>query len=63
MIELARFKRDKETKEEKIVPLSLYKKDIICLYRDRNGVFIVLNQGYMYKVPYKLEELSEYLDF
>jgi hypothetical protein len=61
MIELARYKLNKETKEEEIVPLSLYIEDVLCLYRGNMAVFIVPKQGYMNTVPYELAELQEYL--
>lgn len=61
MIELARYKLNKETKEEEIVPLSLYMEDVLCLYRGNMGVFIVTKQGYMNKVPYTLRELRKHL--
>jgi len=61
MLELARYKLDKETKEEILVPFFLYRSDVLCLYRDRRGCFILNTQGYMCRVPYKLHELKEYL--
>lgn len=61
MLELVKIKYNKETKEEYLAPLFLYKKDIICLYRDRNGVFIVTTQGFMHKVPLKMRELKDYI--
>lgn len=62
MIQLTKIKYDKKTQEESVVPLFLYKDDIVCLYKDRKGVFIVTNQGTMHKVPYKIKELEEYLE-
>lgn len=61
MLELVKIKYNKETKEESLVPLFLYKKDITCLYRDRNGVFVVTAQGFIHKVPLKLKELQGYV--
>ena len=60
-LHLERFKRDRETKEEILVPYNLHIEDVICLYKDRNGTFIVKKQGYQNKVPYKFNELREYL--
>lgn len=45
-LELARFKRDRETKEETLVPFFIHEDRIQCLYRDRNGVFIIDKQGF-----------------
>lgn len=61
MLELVKIKYDKETKEESRVPLFLYKSDIICLYKDRNGVFIVTSQGFIHKIPLNMKELKEYV--
>lgn len=61
MLELARIDYDKETKEESIKPLFIYREDISSLYRDSKGVFIINNQGFMYRVPYTLDKLREYL--
>jgi hypothetical protein len=61
MIEIAKIRYDKETKEEEIVPLHININEITCLYRDRKGVFIVTKQGFMHKVPYKLKNLRDYL--
>jgi len=58
MLELVKIKRDKETKEETVVPLFLRKSDIICLYRGRGGNFIVTKQGFMHKVPYPIHEVE-----
>jgi hypothetical protein len=60
-LHLVRIKVDKKTKEEEFVPFVIRKEDIICLYRDRKGSFIVTKQGYTNKVPYNFEELEEYL--
>ena len=61
-IQLERFKRDKLTKEESLVPFFFYIEDIACLYRDRNGTFVITKQGYTNKVPYKFEELRKHLE-
>lgn len=61
MLELVKIKYDKETKEETYVPLFLYKSDVTCLYRDRNGVYVVTKQGFMHKIPLKLKELEDFV--
>ena len=61
MIHLEKYRKNKETGEEEIVAFSFYKEDVICLYRDQNGVYIVNNQGFMNKVPYKMKDLRELL--
>ena len=38
----------------------IYRKDVACLYKDRNGVFIVNKSGFMIKVKHTLEELKPY---
>jgi hypothetical protein len=62
ILELAKIKYDKNTKEESMVPLLLYKEDVMCLYKDRNGAFVITKQGIMHKVPYKIEDLKEHLE-
>jgi hypothetical protein len=62
VLELAKIKFNKETKEESLVPLSLYKADVLCLYRDRKGVFVITRQGIMHKVPYEITALRLELD-
>jgi hypothetical protein len=58
---MIKIKFNKETKEEEYAPLFLKYDEVICLYKDRRGVFIVTDQGFMHKVPYKLESLTEAL--
>lgn len=60
-LQLAKIKRDRETKEEEIVPFFIHEDRIQCLYKDRNGVFIVDKRGFLNKVPYKLSDLQELL--
>ena len=60
-IQLERFRRDKLTKEESLVPFSLCIEDVLCLYRDRNGSFVITRQGFANKVPYRFDTLREYL--
>tara|TARA_R100000951_G_scaffold101420_1_gene92914 strand:- start:12411 stop:12611 length:201 start_codon:yes stop_codon:yes gene_type:complete len=60
--QLERYKRDRLTKEETLVPFFFHREDITCLYRDRNGTFIVTKQGFVNKVPYKFSDLKEHLD-
>jgi hypothetical protein len=62
MLQLIKIKFNKETKEEEFAPLHLRDDDIICLYQDRRGVFIVTKQGFMHKVPYKMNILKEVLE-
>ena len=38
----------------------IYRKDVACLYKDRNGVFIVNKSGLMIKVKHSLKELYPY---
>ena len=38
----------------------IYRKDVACLYKDRNGVFIVNKSGFMIKVKHSLKELYPY---
>ena len=61
MLHLTKVKFNKETKEEEFAPLHLRNDDIICLYQDGRGVFIITKQGFMHKVPYKMEILRETL--
>jgi hypothetical protein len=61
MIQIVKIKYDRETKEEELVPLHINISEITCLYKDRKGVFIVTKQGFMHKVPYKLENIRDYL--
>lgn len=61
MVQLIKIKFNKETKEEEYAPLFLNIDDVTCLYKDRRGVFIVTDQGFMHKVPYKMEELRKAL--
>ncbi len=60
-LELVKIKRDKDTKEESMAPLTIYEKDISSLYKNAKGVFIVTNQAFMHKVPYTIDELKELL--
>lgn len=59
MLHLTKIKFNKETKEEEFAPLKLHDNDIICLYQDGKGVFLVTKQGFMHRVPYKMEILRE----
>lgn len=61
MIQLIKIKFNKETKEEEFAPLHLREKDIICLYQDQRGVFLITSQGFMHKVPYKMNVLRKAL--
>ena len=61
MLELVKIDYNKETKEESFKPFMIYRKDIISLYRDNRGVFVVNTQGFMYKVPYKLDVIREFI--
>jgi hypothetical protein len=61
LLELFRLKFDKKTQTEEVVPLSIYKDQISCLYKDRGGVFIVTAQGFMYKIPCGLDELRSHV--
>lgn len=38
----------------------VFKDDVACLYKDRNGVFIVKKSGIMMKVKHSLKELKPY---
>jgi hypothetical protein len=58
MLQLIRVKFNKETKQEEFAPLHIEKKDIICLYKNNDQVFVVTTQGFMHKVPYKIEMLE-----
>ena len=38
----------------------IHEKDVACLYKDRNGVFILKKNGILTKVKHTLEELYPY---
>lgn len=59
---LKRVVYNKETEEEEQVAFNLNTKDISSLYRDKNGVYIVNNQGYMNKIPYTLTQIKKALE-
>lgn len=61
MLHLTKIKFNKETKEEELAPLHIRDDDIICLYQDGRGVFVITKQGFMHKVPYKMEILRKAL--
>ena len=61
LIELVKIKTDKETKEETLVPLNIHTKDILCLYKDRKGNFIINKQGTMHKIKNNTKDLEVYL--
>ena len=52
-----RKKRDEEPTERRS---EVYVDDVACLYRDRNGVFILKKGGILMKVNHTLEELKPY---
>lgn len=60
-LQLERVKTNRSTGEETIVPFRIYEAHVICLYKDRTGVYISDQQGYTTKVPYTLNTLKEYL--
>jgi hypothetical protein len=39
--------------------LKLYRKDITCLYQDRNGIYVCTQQGKMYKVNHDMPFVKE----
>jgi hypothetical protein len=61
-IELEKIRTNRETGEEFTTNFSLYKEDILCLYKDRTGTYIVTKPGFMDKVPYKFSDLKKFLD-
>lgn len=56
---IRRIVLDRETKEEIVIGLEIGRRDILCLYKDRNGVFISLANGKLVKVDHTLNELEE----
>jgi hypothetical protein len=62
MIELTKIRYNKETNEESIQPLFLREDEVICLYRDSRGVYLVTKQGFMHRVPYKLAKMNDFFN-
>ncbi len=54
-----RIVRDRETKEDIIIGLEVDSSDILCLYEDRNGVFVSSSDGRVAKLDHPLSELQE----
>ena len=52
------IRKDSDTQEIVKYDLFLDKKEVQCLYKDINGVFICTKQGKTYKVEATLESLE-----
>ena len=39
---------------------SIYRNEVACLYKDRNGVYILLKKGILVKVKHSLSEMESY---
>ena len=61
MLQINKIKFDKETESEEIVPLNISNDDVICLYKDGRGIFLITKQGFMHKVAYEIEYLKKIL--
>lgn len=61
MLQINKIKFNKETQTEEVVPLNILDDDIICLYKDGRGVFLITKQGFMHKVAYEIEYLKQIL--
>lgn len=55
---IRRIVLDRDTKEEVVIGLEVGRRDILCLYKDRNGVFISLSNGRVVKADHTLRELQ-----
>ena len=63
LINLVKIRTDRETREESFFPFNIYTKDILCLYKDRKGNFLVTKQGVMHKIKNDINDLTVYLDY
>lgn len=55
------FGKNKETQESEVFELRIYSDNVACLYKDRYGVGITMNNGKFYRVNHTLQELKEIL--
>lgn len=50
--------QNKDTGEEELKEITLYKDNIACLYQDTHGVAITTKQGKFYRVDNTLKQLK-----
>lgn len=62
LIHLVKIKRNNDTGEETLLPLTISANDIACLYRDRKGVFLLTQKGTLHKIKHKIHEIEPYID-
>ena len=61
LVNLVKIKTDRDTKEDFVVSLNVQSEEIACLYKDRNGVFLITIQGTMHKLNHDINDLTAYL--
>jgi hypothetical protein len=62
LIHLVKIKRNNDTGEETLLPLTISANDISCLYRDRKGVFLLTQRGTLHKINHKIYEVEPFID-
>ena len=62
LVNLVKVKTDRETKEETFSPLNINTDDIICLYKNKYGSFLVTNNGLTHKIKNSVDDLAIYLE-
>ena len=58
-IRLLRLVKDWKTKEEKQILEEVKTEWVQCVYRDRNGVFLSLDNGFTIKVDHSFDEMID----
>lgn len=58
-VQLVRKKYDKNNDKTLEVSETVDKDDLLCFYKDRYGVFILLRKGYLIEVNHTMDQLEE----
>ena len=60
-LHFTRLIKDRDTGEEEGISDKIEFKNIQCLYKDRNGTWLVLSTGYMIKTAHTMSELEGHI--